>query len=106
MERHYTEFPEKISYASSADGLEDWYMFCNAGRGTDCFVYLHGHGSTGDQLFTRQDIRVNLPLIEQKNLSIIAPNLRGNAWMCPAAVADLTATHTDAIPSTDTSPSQ
>lgn len=87
----YTETPEKITYASKVDGHEDWYMFCDAGRGADCLVYLHGHGSTGDQLFTREDIKNRLPLIASLKLSVIAPNLRGNAWMCPAAVEDLAA---------------
>lgn len=85
----YTETPEKIVYTSSVDGATDWYMLGNAGRGTRCLVYLHGHGSTGDQLFTRADIKSRLPLIERLNLSVVSPNLRGNAWMCPAAVSDL-----------------
>ena len=85
----YTETPERIDYTSRVDGTKDWYMFCDAGRGADCLVYLHGHGSTGDQLFTRADIKDRLPLIAEFNLSVIAPNLRGNAWMCPAAVEDL-----------------
>jgi len=81
--------PRRLSYLSRVDGLEDWYMLCDAGRGTDCLVYLHGHGSTGDQLFTRADSGQRLQLVERLNLSVVAPNLRGNAWMCPAAVRDL-----------------
>jgi pimeloyl-ACP methyl ester carboxylesterase len=85
----YTETPEKITYTSKVDGAADWYMLCNAGRGTDCLVYLHGHGSRGDQLFTRADIKNRLPLIAKLNLSVIAPDLRGNSWMCPTVVEDL-----------------
>ena len=85
----YTETPEKIVYTSKVDGAEDWYMLCNAGRGSDCLVYLHGHGSHGDQLFTREDIKTRLPLIAGLNLSVIAPDLRGNSWMNPTVVADL-----------------
>lgn len=81
--------PGRFTCISKVDGIEDWYMLCDAGRGTDCLVYLHGHGSHGDQLFVRADIKARLQLIERLNLSVVAPNLRDNAWMCPAAVADL-----------------
>jgi len=87
--------PRKLFYTSRVDGSADWYMFHDAGRGTDCLVYLHGHGSTGDQLFTRADIKTQLPLIESLGLSVISPNLRGNAWMCRAAVTDLAELLTD-----------
>ncbi len=85
----YTETPKKISYTSKVDGASDWYMLCDAGRGTDCLVYLHGHGSRGDQLFTREDIKIRLPLIAKLDLSVIAPDLRGNSWMDPTEVEDL-----------------
>ena len=85
----YTETPEKIVYTSKVDGASDWYMFCNAGRRTDCLVYLHGHGSRGDQLFTRSDVKERLPFIAKLELSVIAPDLRGNSWMCPTVVSDL-----------------
>ena len=81
--------PMSVEYTSSVDGFRDRYLFHDAGKNTDCLVYLHGHGSDGSQLFTREDIKVNLPLIEELGLSVISPDLRGNAWMCPAAVADL-----------------
>ena len=89
MNAIYTETPEKIAYNSRIDEADDWYMLCNAGRGTDCLVYLHGHGSRGDQLFTRADIKIRLPFIAGLKLSIIAPDLRGNSWMCPTVVSDL-----------------
>jgi pimeloyl-ACP methyl ester carboxylesterase len=38
---------------------------------------------------TRPDIAAHLPLIDSLNLSVISPDLRGNAWMNPAAAADL-----------------
>ena len=85
----YKAVPKRIEYASRVDGASDWYMLCDAGAGSDCLVYLHGHGSGGDQLFTREDIKVRLPLLEKFKLSVVSPNLRGNAWMCPAAVTDL-----------------
>ena len=85
----YTETPEKIVYTSRVDGAEDRYMLCDAGRGTDCLVYLHGHGSHGDQLFTREDIKTRLPLIGRLNLSVVSPDLRGNSWMDQTVVDDL-----------------
>lgn len=82
--------PQKCRFVSKADGLEDYYYLRNAGENTVCLVYLHGHGSCGDQFFTRRDIaEIVLPMVREYNLSVISPNLRGNAWMCPAAVSDL-----------------
>jgi len=53
---------------------------------------LHGHGSTGDQIFTRADLRALwLPHYRRLGLGILSPNLRGNAWMGPDAAADLRA---------------
>ena len=81
--------PKSVEYVSGVDGFRDRYFLHDAGRGSDCLVYLHGHGSDGSQLFTREDIKVNLPLIDGLGLSVVSPDLRGNSWMCPAAVADL-----------------
>ncbi|MFH1706501.1 MAG: alpha/beta fold hydrolase [Planctomycetota bacterium] len=53
-------------------------------------VHLHGHGSIGDQIFTREDIRASwLTRYRALGLGVLSPNLHGNAWMCPEAVADL-----------------
>lgn len=78
-----------LNYTSSLDGLNDWAIVCP--RSIDvCIVNLHGHGSNGDQLFTRQDIRKFwLERFLALNVSILCPNLRDNAWMSPAAVDDL-----------------
>lgn len=81
--------PVKIDFVSSVDGLKDWYMVHNAGENTDCVVYLHGHGSNGDQFFVREDFESRRVLVKEQNLSVISPNLRDNAWMSPAAVEDL-----------------
>ena len=83
--------PQIVEYTSSVDGFRDRYFLHDAGKGTDCLVYLHGHGSDGSQLFTREDIKINLPRLAELGLSVISPDLRGNGWMCPAAVADLAA---------------
>lgn len=79
----------RLSYQSSLDGAADWAMLENGKNGA-WLIVLHGHGSNGDQLFTRPDISENwLPLIREKGLGIIAPNLRNNAWMNKAAIHDL-----------------
>ena len=81
--------PLKMEFTSPRDGLRDYYMFHDAGPDSLCLVFLHGHGSHGDQLFTRPDIASNIPLIERFRMSVIAPNLRDNAWMSSAAADDL-----------------
>lgn len=82
--------PVKYEYVSKVDGLKDWYFVHDAGENTACVVYLHGHGSHGDQPFTRKDLAaILLPMFEKYDLSIISFNLRDNAWMSRAAVTDL-----------------
>lgn len=80
----------RLEYASKVDGLNDW-AFLQTEESADVWaVVLHGHGSHGDQLFSRPDIRGNwLPALQAKGLGILCPNLRDNAWMNPAAVEDL-----------------
>jgi pimeloyl-ACP methyl ester carboxylesterase len=78
---------ERLTYP--IDGGEDWAL---AWPGThDAWVvHLHGHGSTGDQIFTRADIREAwLAAYRRLGFGVLSANLRGNAWMCPAAAADL-----------------
>ena len=81
--------PVKFDYISKVDNYKDWYMVHDAGENTDCVVYLHGHGSNGDQLFVRSDFKSRCDLIEKLHLSVFSPNLRNNSWMSPAAVEDL-----------------
>lgn len=79
----------KLTYKSPFDGQEDWAL-AEPGQGGTWVIVLHGHGSTGTQIFTRTDIaEMWLPLMREKGLGILSPNLRGNAWMCQAAIADL-----------------
>jgi len=81
---------ERLSYAGRLDGLNDWALAMPPARGRTWIVHLHGHGSGGDQLFTRPDLRAMwLPRYLELGLGILSPNLRGNAWMCPEAAADL-----------------
>ena len=44
--------PRQKEYISSVDGKKDIYFVHEAGKGRDCIVFLHGHGSHGDQIFT------------------------------------------------------
>lgn len=79
----------RMDYISPADGYPDWALAW-AADGDDWVVHLHGHGSAGDQIFTRQDIRdLWLPHYRELGLGVLSPNLRGNAWMCPRAAEDL-----------------
>lgn len=88
----------RLTYTSHLDQYNDWALLLPgqsngasaAAPATTWLVNLHGHGSTGDQLYTRADIRQRwLPHFIQTGWSIVSPNLRGNAWMSPAAAGDL-----------------
>ena len=81
----------KLPYVSSADGISDWAMYHHRGADRDCVIVLHGHGSGGDQILLRRNYRPWLEKFRSEGMNVLAPNLRGNAWMCPAAVADLAA---------------
>jgi len=81
---------ERVEYESAADGFRDWYLVHRVRNARICAVVLHGHGSTGDQPLTRPDIAENWTrFLLKENVSILSPNLRGNAWMKESAVADL-----------------
>lgn len=83
---------EKLTYTSPVDGREDWALARRPAAGRAWVVHLHGHGSSGDQVYTRPDTRqIRLAHYLHHGLGILSPNLRGNAWMCPEAVADLRA---------------
>ncbi len=83
-------YVEKVAYTSDQDNKDDWALVRRPDRGDTWVVHLHGHGSTGDQIYTRVDLReLWLSHYLQLGLGILSPNLRGNAWMCPEAVADL-----------------
>jgi len=81
---------QRLDYASAVDGTPDWALLRPGKRHELWMVVLHGHGARGDQLYTRRDVRENwLPEFLATYAGIITLNLRGNAWMCPAAAADL-----------------
>jgi len=80
----------ELRYLSVADNAEDWALVW-PGIKSQWVVMLHGHGSTGDQLYTRADIRCWIDVFREHGGGILTPNLRGNAWMSPAAVNDLEA---------------
>lgn len=79
----------RLDYRSAVDGAADWAVVCPGTRPA-WVVMIHGHGSHGDQLFTRADIRdAWLPTLLAGGAGIVTPNLRDNAWMSPAAATDL-----------------
>ncbi len=80
----------RLDYASAVDGAPDWALLRPGKRRDLWMVVLHGHGAQGDQLYIRRDLREKwLPEFLATGAGIITLNLRGNAWMCPAAAADL-----------------
>ena len=86
-------FPEglmRLAYQSSYDNLKDWALILPGDNPEFWIIVLHGHGSQGDQLYTRKDIREtwSAPL-RATGAGIITPNLRNNAWMNPAAAFDM-----------------
>lgn len=86
---------QRLTYVSVVDNCEDWaLLWPPEGSEPDSpatwVVSLHGHGSTGDQLYTYDKVREHrLDGLRKEGWGILSPNLRGNAWMCPAAVEDL-----------------
>lgn len=84
---------ERLDYASSVDGRKDWAIMLPSGSTSGTWVVcIHGHGSHGDQLYVRPDVRQAwLPLWLARGCGIVTPNLRDNAWMSPAAAEDLRA---------------
>jgi len=81
----------RLDYESGVDGISDWALLRPGGAARrTCAVVLHGHGSHGDQLYTRRDVRESwLRFYAGHGVTILTPNLRDNAWMSPAAAADL-----------------
>lgn len=82
---------QRLEYRSSADKAQDWAMLLPpAGASHTWAIYLHGHGSGGEQLFSRPDVRDGvLAAVRKQGWGAVGPNLRGNAWMSPAAADDL-----------------
>jgi len=83
----------RLEYVSPVDGWKDWALLAEPATGCDDWVVMiHGHGSAGNQLFVRPDLRDTwLPLFRREGVGLLTLHLRGNAWMSPAAAEDLTA---------------
>ena len=79
----------RLEYQSAVDGVADWALIQPPTNGTRWIVCIHGHGSSGDQLWTSSLTRPWLPVFQKRGSGILSPHLRGNAWMGPAAAADL-----------------
>ncbi|MDD4103292.1 MAG: alpha/beta hydrolase [Kiritimatiellae bacterium] len=80
----------KICYRSAYDEKADWALFMPGDTNRNAVVYLHGSFSTGDQIFTRKDIRKHwLTRIQKGKHPLISINMRGTSYMSPAATKDL-----------------
>jgi len=80
----------KLEYQSSYDNFKDWAFILPGKNPEFWIIVLHGHGSHGDQLYTRKDVRETwLEPLSATGAGIITPNLRDNAWMNPAAAFDM-----------------
>jgi pimeloyl-ACP methyl ester carboxylesterase len=80
----------RLEYTSGLDQQQDWALLWPPEKGALWAVVIHGHGSHGDQLYTREDIKRDwLPALRARRLGVLTPNLRDDAWMSPAAAADL-----------------
>jgi len=86
-------FPEgirRLDYESKCDGFKDWALLLPGQNSHLWIVVIHGHGSTGDQLYTRRDVREKwLPCFLKSGAGILTVNLRGNSWMGLAAAEDM-----------------
>lgn len=79
-----------VRYVSGVDAYSDTAYVLPSKNRRDWIVNIHGHGSLGDQVFIRKDIRDHwLRAFQDGDFSMLSVDLRGNAWMCPAAAADL-----------------
>jgi pimeloyl-ACP methyl ester carboxylesterase len=81
---------KRLDYCSSVDKVEDYAYILPGDNPAFWIIVLHGHGSHGDQLYTREDVRKTwLKPLRATGAGIITPNLRDNAWMNPAAAFDM-----------------
>ncbi|MEI8248682.1 MAG: alpha/beta fold hydrolase [Lentisphaerota bacterium] len=87
---YYPEGIRRLNYVSDVDGHTDWVLALPGENPELWIVVIHGHGSHGDQLYARQDIReLWLPVFRDTGAGILTVNLRDNAWMGPAAASDM-----------------
>ncbi|MDX9867617.1 MAG: alpha/beta fold hydrolase [Kiritimatiellia bacterium] len=87
----YPQGTVKLRYRSAFDGKEDWALFTPGDTNRNTVVYLHGSFSSGDQIFTRKDVRAFwLTRILKGRHPLLSINMRGTSYMSPAATRDLT----------------
>lgn len=80
----------RLDYESGVDGFQDWALLLPGKNSHLWIIMIHGYGSTGDQLYTRRDVREKwLPDFLKSGACILTVNLRDNSWMGPAAAEDM-----------------
>jgi pimeloyl-ACP methyl ester carboxylesterase len=81
---------QRIEYVSAYDNETDWLYYTPGNLERATVVYLHGSFADGAQIYTRQDVRdFWLSRILAGGHPLLSLNLRGTAYMSPAAAADL-----------------
>ncbi|MCC7494579.1 MAG: alpha/beta fold hydrolase [Fimbriimonadaceae bacterium] len=85
----YLPGTRRLTYRSASDGAVDWALWRPGEPDRHTVVYLHGSFSHADQIFTRRDVREFwLTRIVAGGHPLLSLELRGNAYMSPAATAD------------------
>ena len=80
----------RLEYRGVSDHSAQWALVWPNEKSKDWAVVIHGHGSRGDQIYNRADVRdLWLPAIRERGLNLLTPDLRGNAWMSPPAAEDM-----------------
>lgn len=81
----------RATYPRTApDGRPGWAIWWPGQRAGLCALYLHGHGSGGDQPYVREDIRqLWVPELRRLGLGILSPHISPTHWMSPWATEEL-----------------
>ena len=71
------------------DGVADWALLQPPVHGKRWIVCIHGHRSSGDQLWISPLLPTWRTTFQKLGYGILSPHLRGNSWMGPKVAEDL-----------------
>ena len=90
VSKYFPKGLRRLDYESEIDGFKDWALLLPGQKRNLWIIVIHGHGSTGGQLYTHRNVRENwLSVFLKSGAGILTVNLRGNSWMGPAAAHDM-----------------